>query len=178
MQRGGFYMQDWQRDTAYYNIVKDLLAHPQVQELANYTQHHHSDRLTHSIAVSYVSYKWALRLGLNATAVARAGILHDLFFYDWRTTKFELGTHAFIHPRVSLREDYAVITDGKGYYPEAHVGCDSCATTLSWKFFAGFSWWLYGGCWVFLASISSSQKTIPRTLKNDCSAFLRNSRFC
>lgn len=96
-------MQDWQRDTAYYNIVKDLLAHPQVQELANYTQHHHSDRLTHSIAVSYVSYKWALRLGLNATAVARAGILHDLFFYDWRTTKFELGTHAFIHPRVSLR---------------------------------------------------------------------------
>ena len=50
-----------------------------------------------------MSYKWALRLGLNATAVARAGILHDLFFYDWRTTKFELGTHAFIHPRVSLR---------------------------------------------------------------------------
>ena len=96
-------MQDWQRDKAYSNIVKDLLAHPQVQELANYTQHHHSDRLTHSIAVSYVSYQLGLRLGLNATALARAGILHDLFFYDWRTTKFELGTHAFIHPRVSLR---------------------------------------------------------------------------
>ena len=30
-------------------------------------------------------------------------MLHDLFYYDWRTTKFDLGTHAFIHPRVALR---------------------------------------------------------------------------
>ena len=29
--------------------------------------------------------------------------MHDLFYYDWRTTKFDLGTHAFIHPRVALR---------------------------------------------------------------------------
>jgi len=29
--------------------------------------------------------------------------LHDLFYYDWRTTKFNLGSHAFIHPRVALR---------------------------------------------------------------------------
>ncbi|SCB95374.1 HD domain-containing protein [Weissella bombi] len=94
---------DWEKDKVYKDIVKDLLAHPQVQEMANYTQHHHSDRLTHCITVSYVSYKLALRFGLNATAVARAGILHDLFFYDWRETKFELGSHAFIHPRVALR---------------------------------------------------------------------------
>lgn len=96
-------MLDWQKDKVYSDIVKDLLSHPQVQEMANYTQHHHSDRLTHCITVSYVSYRLALRFGLNATAVARAGILHDLFFYDWRETKFELGSHAFIHPRVALR---------------------------------------------------------------------------
>jgi uncharacterized protein len=94
---------DWEKDKVYKDIVKDLLSHPQVQEMANYTQHHHSDRLTHCITVSYVSYKLALRFGLNATAVARAGVLHDLFFYDWRETKFELGSHAFIHPRVALR---------------------------------------------------------------------------
>lgn len=96
-------MLDWQKDKVYSDIVKDLLSHPQVQEMANYTQHHHSDRLTHCITVSYVSYRLALRFGLNATAVARAGVLHDLFFYDWRETKFELGSHAFIHPRVALR---------------------------------------------------------------------------
>ncbi|MFL1695761.1 HD domain-containing protein [Weissella kandleri] len=93
----------WQNDRAYRAIVDDLLAYQEVQELANYPQHHHSDRLTHSIDVSYLSYRVGLRLGLNATALARAGILHDLFYYDWRETKFELGTHAFIHPRVSLR---------------------------------------------------------------------------
>ena len=96
-------MEDWQQDKIYRSMVDDLLAHPQVQLLKNYVQHHHSDRLTHSIAVSYMSYRLALRWGLNAKAVARAGILHDLFFYDWRTTKFELGTHAFIHPRVAFR---------------------------------------------------------------------------
>ncbi|GAK31406.1 HD superfamily metal-dependent phosphohydrolase [Weissella oryzae SG25] len=95
--------QKWQKDTVYLEIVGDLLAHPQVQLLKNYVQHHHSDRLQHSIDVSYLSYRIALRYGLNATAVARAGLLHDLFFYDWRVTKFELGTHAFIHPRVAFR---------------------------------------------------------------------------
>ena len=40
---------------------------------------------------------------LDYRSVARAGLLHDLFYYDWRTTKFDLGTHAFIHPRVALR---------------------------------------------------------------------------
>ncbi|MDR3189655.1 MAG: hydrolase [Lactobacillaceae bacterium] len=96
-------MQKWQDDQMYLAIVEDLLASEKIQALANYTQHHHSDRLTHSIAVSYTSFRWALRLGLNATAVARAGILHDMFYYDWRETKFELGSHAFIHPRVALR---------------------------------------------------------------------------
>lgn len=96
-------MENWQDDKAYVDIVAPLLAEPMVQELANYTQHHHSDRLTHSIDVSYVSYRLALRWSLNASAVARGGILHDLFYYDWRVTKFELGTHAFIHPRVALR---------------------------------------------------------------------------
>ena len=96
-------MQDWQRDKAYSNIVKDLLAHPQVQELANYTQHHHSDRLTHSIAVSYVSDQLGLRLGLIATALARAGILHALLFHAWRITKLALVMHSFILSRVPLR---------------------------------------------------------------------------
>ncbi len=40
---------------------------------------------------------------MNVRAIARAGLLHDLFYYDWRKTKFDLGTHAFIHPRIALR---------------------------------------------------------------------------
>lgn len=96
-------MNEWRNDQEYVSIVSDLLAQPAVKKLANYTQHHHSNRLQHSISVSYDSYKIAKRLHLDYRSVARAGLLHDLFYYDWRTTKFDLGTHAFIHPRVALR---------------------------------------------------------------------------
>lgn len=94
---------DWRQDSEYVALVGDLLAKPEVQELANYTQHHHSNRLDHSISVSYDSYLIAKKHHLNVRATARAGLLHDLFYYDWRTTKFNLGSHAFIHPRVALR---------------------------------------------------------------------------
>lgn len=94
---------EWRQDAEYVAMVSDLLAQPAVQKLANYTQHHHSTRLQHSIAVSYDSYRLAKAMHLDARATARAGLLHDLFYYDWRTTKFNLGTHAFIHPRVALR---------------------------------------------------------------------------
>ncbi|HBF74935.1 MAG TPA: hydrolase [Lactobacillus sp.] len=94
---------DWRQDSEYVALVADLLAKPEVQKLANYTQHHHSNRLDHSISVSYDSYLIAKKHHLNVRATARAGLLHDLFYYDWRTTKFNLGSHAFIHPRVALR---------------------------------------------------------------------------
>ncbi|KRK97938.1 HD superfamily hydrolase [Secundilactobacillus odoratitofui DSM 19909 = JCM 15043] len=94
---------DWRQDSEYVALVSDLLAKPEVQKLANYTQHHHSNRLDHSISVSYDSYLIAKKHHLNVRVTARAGLLHDLFYYDWRTTKFNLGSHAFIHPRVALR---------------------------------------------------------------------------
>ncbi|WP_268912974.1 HD domain-containing protein [Lentilactobacillus sp. SPB1-3] len=94
---------EWKNDELYVSIVKDLLDTDLVQSLANYTQHHNSTRLEHSLSVSYDSYKIAKRADLDYRSVARAGLLHDLFFYDWRTTKFDLGSHAYIHPRVALR---------------------------------------------------------------------------
>ena len=53
---------EWRTDKEYVSIVADLLAQPAVQKLANYTQHHHSTRLQHSIAVSYDSYKIAKKM--------------------------------------------------------------------------------------------------------------------
>ncbi|WP_390404856.1 hydrolase [Lacticaseibacillus jixiensis] len=94
---------NWQQDAEYVALVQDLLAQPAVQKLANYTQHHYSNRLDHCISVSYQSYLLGKKWHLNTRALARAGLLHDLFYYDWRVTKFDLGTHAYIHPRIALR---------------------------------------------------------------------------
>ena len=93
----------WHQDQDYLNIVDDLLQHDEVQQLAQYTQHHFSNRLRHSISVSYQSYTIAKKIGADAEATARAGLLHDMFYYDWRVTKFEEGSHAYVHPRIALQ---------------------------------------------------------------------------
>lgn len=94
---------EWKNDPEFMNCISDLLASDEVKQLADYTQHHHSTRLKHCIYVSYVSYLIAKRMHLDYRATARGGLLHDLFYYDWRTTKFDIGTHAYMHPRVALR---------------------------------------------------------------------------
>lgn len=93
----------WRDDQEYLLLVQDLLARPEVQRLADFTQHHYTNRLDHSLRVSYLSYLICKRQHLDYRAAARAGLLHDLFYYDWRTTKFDTGTHAYIHPRIALR---------------------------------------------------------------------------
>lgn len=93
----------WRNDQDYLNIVDDLLQRDEVQKLAQYTQHHFSNRLRHSISVSYQSYIIAKKIGADARATARAGLLHDLFYYDWRVTKFVEGSHAYVHPRIALK---------------------------------------------------------------------------
>lgn len=92
----------YQEDKAYMAYVGHLIDHPRVQRLGKIVHHYHSTRLEHSINVSYTSYKIANWLGWDARSVARAGLLHDLFYYDWRDTKFN-KSHAWVHPRIALR---------------------------------------------------------------------------
>ncbi len=93
---------NWRNDAEYLELVEDLIDTEDVQSLAQFKQHHYSNRLEHSISVSYRSYKLAKKWNGNLRATARAGLLHDLFFYDWREEKSDEGTHAYVHPRVAL----------------------------------------------------------------------------
>lgn len=94
--------KDWQTDVEYIALVEDLLATDEVQSLAEFTQHHYSTRLEHSISVSYLSYRIAKKVGGDIRSTARAGLLHDLFYYDWRTEEYTGGSHAYVHPRVAV----------------------------------------------------------------------------
>ena len=64
----------YHRDKEYMTYVGQLIQHPKVQKLADIPHHIHSNRLEHSIHVSY----------------------------DWRETKFT-KSHAWIHPRIAVR---------------------------------------------------------------------------
>lgn len=99
----------WLFDAGYMAIVRPLLETEMVQKLDDITHHYTSTRLQHSLRVSYTSYLVCKKRGWNAEAAARAGLLHDLFFYDWRTTKFA-KSHAYIHPRIALRNARKITT--------------------------------------------------------------------
>ncbi len=95
-------IKDKINDEEFYLIVDDLLNQEMVKNLINFKQHGFQSRLEHCIGVSYMSYRVGKRLKLDYIAMARGGLLHDLFFYDWRTTKFEEGSHAYMHPRIAV----------------------------------------------------------------------------
>lgn len=94
---------DYKNDKEYLSIVNELIESDKIQELKHYTQHHYGSRLEHVISVSYMSYRIAKRLHLDARSVARAGILHDYYYYDWHEYGMTMSEHAYEHPIVALR---------------------------------------------------------------------------
>ncbi len=92
-------------DNDYLEITEDILFNTEVQKLAQFTHHKNSNRLTHSINVSYISYKVCKKLNLDAVSAARGGLLHDFFLYDWRTVQLPEGSksHPIEHPRQALK---------------------------------------------------------------------------
>ncbi|MBD3949540.1 HD domain-containing protein [Tuanshanicoccus lijuaniae] len=93
----------WREDQEYIDLIADLLETDEVQRLESFVHHKVTNRLAHSISVSYRSYLWAKRLNLDTRAVARAGLLHDLFFYEGVDKHLVGGKgHNWEHPRIAL----------------------------------------------------------------------------
>lgn len=84
----------------FRSYISDLLEYELVQRLAQYHQHCNTTRLQHCYSVSYYSFLFAKYIGADPRSAARAGLLHDLFWYDWRKEKTP-QLHAFYHPKVA-----------------------------------------------------------------------------
>lgn len=91
----------------YLMCVQDIIELDEVKSLDNYTQHCNTSRLQHSLNVSYYSFLLARKKGLDYKSVARAGLLHDLYLYDWREVKTE-EHHAFHHPKEALKNAQSI----------------------------------------------------------------------
>lgn len=86
----------------YLKIVNDLLANEQVQKLRLYKHHYAYTRFEHCLSVSYYSYLICKFLNLDYISAARAGLLHDLFFYDCECKSTRPKSHLKNHPKISL----------------------------------------------------------------------------
>ena len=70
---------------AFCRSVRKLKNYPdmncrRLKEKMSEITHHGLDRKSHSIRVSYYSYKISKALGLDYKSTARAGLIHDFFF--------------------------------------------------------------------------------------------------
>ena len=85
----------------YREVVERILTNKEFLRLSLYAHHQWTNRLMHSINVSYLSWKIARALGCDERVAARAGLLHDFCPYDF-TEKTPTGEHqAFYHPKAA-----------------------------------------------------------------------------
>lgn len=91
------------QDKEYMNIVNDLIINDMVLKMNLYRQHFNVSCFDHCLYVSYNSYLICKKYHLDYKSVARAGLLHDLFLYDWRKRENgRKGLHAFTHGKTAL----------------------------------------------------------------------------
>ena len=92
------------KDIEEFNmIIYDLANHPTVQKMKLYRQHYDTNCFDHCYNVAVYSYLICKKLNLDYISVSRAGMLHDLFLYDWRKKQPEHKRfHGFRHPRIAL----------------------------------------------------------------------------
>ncbi|MGM0419753.1 MAG: HD family phosphohydrolase [Bacillota bacterium] len=87
----------------YKEYVADIIEHKAILSLENFVHHHHTNRLNHSLQVSYRGFEASKKLGLDSRSVARGGLLHDFYLYDRKTVKPKKWLHNFTHPNAALR---------------------------------------------------------------------------
>ena len=93
------------KDKEYIEIVSELLKNEKVLKMKQYRQHHNISCFDHCLFVSYNTYLICKKHKLDYISAARAGLLHDLFLYDWRKRENgRKGLHAFTHPKEALKQ--------------------------------------------------------------------------
>ncbi len=92
-------------DSEYYTLIADLLEREEIRNLRNFRHHIMTTRFQHCLNVSYYNYKLCKALRLDAESAARAGLLHDLYFYDTKeyTRSSPAVRHSKHHPEIALQ---------------------------------------------------------------------------
>ena len=87
--------KDYKYKKEFISIVYDLINNDTVKQMKNYRQHFDCSCYTHCVEVAFWAYWLCKNLGLDYKSAARAGLLHDLFLYDWRNSKKRLNLKKF-----------------------------------------------------------------------------------
>lgn len=94
-------MLNIKKDESYFSIVDGIIYDKEFNKL-NEIEHHGISRYTHSVRVSYISYKICKLLKLDYEDAARAGLLHDFYISKENRTFKERFTDTFTHPKKAV----------------------------------------------------------------------------
>lgn len=93
------------------SIIKDLVSNETVQKMKDFKQHYNTSCFEHCKNVAYYSYLICKKYHFDYISAARAGMLHDLFLYDWRLRQDgRKGLHAFTHPKTAFENASKLFT--------------------------------------------------------------------
>ena len=92
----------------FCRTTEELLGSDAVRRMGQWKHHGHISTLDHSLFVAYWSFRIARKLGLDASAAARGGLLHDLYLYNSRDHRNYEGHQCFAHPKAALRNARAL----------------------------------------------------------------------
>jgi uncharacterized protein len=87
-------------DKQYKMIIDYILQDKEFNKIGT-SFHHGTDRLTHSLKVSYYSYLVTRKLGLDYETTATAGLLHDFFITENDKSFIESTKSLFSHAKIA-----------------------------------------------------------------------------
>lgn len=94
-------------DSVYYSCISDIVDSPELERLKDIPHHISTTRFQHCLNVSYYSYIICRKFRLDARSAARAGLMHDLFYYDRKEYNSERKKwqprHSRRHSDIALR---------------------------------------------------------------------------
>lgn len=90
-------------DGEFFECAGDLLETDEIKSLEQYVQHDTINRLQHITSVAYMSYVLCKRFSLDYLVTARAGVMHDLFYYDWHEKHGGHRLHGYRHPGFAVK---------------------------------------------------------------------------
>ena len=82
-------------------IIDELINNNTVLKMKKYRQHFDTNCYEHCYDVAKTMYKVTKKFNLDYKSATRAGMLHDLFLYDWHVKEGRKNMHAFRHGKIA-----------------------------------------------------------------------------
>lgn len=90
-----------EEDQDYLSLITHILNNEEFNKIKE-IEHHGVSRYSHSLKVSYYSYRIAKVLHLDYQEVARGGLLHDFFLSEEDRTQKDRFISTFVHPKKAV----------------------------------------------------------------------------